>query len=163
MYTFPKDEVITKDFSLARDVPLGKAEYTYNVLIILNPKAPYETKRLKIQFLIELDAEKAAEKHGMSNVRKFIFKKHPDSGRVHVLSQDTHLFLPYDLTARRHLPFLCSSPRVDNQVENLLGPETQVKFHLEGELIYALTMEKGSHNLIPFSHTRMVIPQIYLS
>ena len=24
-------------------------------------------------------------------------------------------------------------------------------------------MEKGSHNLIPFSHTRMVIPQIYLS
>ena len=23
-------------------------------------------------------------------------------------------------------------------------------------------MEKGSHNLIPFSHTRMVIPQIYL-
>ena len=115
MYTFPKDEVITKDFSLARDVPLGKAEYTYNILIILNLKAPYETKRLKIQFLIELDAEKAAEKHGMSNVRKFIFKKHPDSGRVHVLSQDTHLFLPYDLTAHRHLPFLCSSPRADNQ------------------------------------------------
>ena len=23
-------------------------------------------------------------------------------------------------------------------------------------------MEKGSHNLIPFSHSRMVIPQIYL-
>ena len=42
-------------------------------------------------------------------------------------------------------------------------PENQVKFHLEGELIYALTMEKGSHNLIHFSHTRMVIPQIYLS
>ena len=42
-------------------------------------------------------------------------------------------------------------------------PENQVKFHLEGELIYALTMEKGSHNLIPFSHTKMVIPQIYLS
>ena len=48
LYTFPKDEVITKDFSLARDVPLGKAEYTYNVLVILNLKAPYETKRLKI-------------------------------------------------------------------------------------------------------------------
>ena len=42
-------------------------------------------------------------------------------------------------------------------------PDSQVKFHLEGELIYALTMKKGSHNLIPFSHTRMVIPQIYLS
>ena len=24
-------------------------------------------------------------------------------------------------------------------------------------------MEKGIHNLIPFSHTRMVIPQIYFS
>ena len=24
-------------------------------------------------------------------------------------------------------------------------------------------MVKGSHNVIPFSHTRMVIPQIYLS
>ena len=24
-------------------------------------------------------------------------------------------------------------------------------------------MEKGSHNLIPFSHTRIVIPHIYLS
>ena len=163
MYTFLKDEVITEDFSLARDVPLGKAEYTYNILIILNLKPPYETKRLKIQFLVELDAEKAAEKHGMNNVKKFIFKKHPDSGRVHVLSQDTYLFLPYDLTACRHLPFLCSSPRADSQEENLLGPEAQVKFHLEGELIYALTMEKGSHNLIPFSHTRMVIPQLYLS
>ena len=42
-------------------------------------------------------------------------------------------------------------------------PESQVKFNLEGELIYAITMEKGSHNLIPLSHTRMVIPQIYLS
>ena len=41
-------------------------------------------------------------------------QKHPDSGRVHVLSQDTHLFLPYDLTAHRHPPFLGSSPRVDN-------------------------------------------------
>ena len=113
MYTFPKDEVITKDFSLARDVPLGKAEYTYNILIILNSKPPYETKRLKIRFLVELDAEKAAEKYGMNNVKKFIFKKHPDSGRVHVLSQDTYLFLPYDLTAHRHPPFLCSSPRAD--------------------------------------------------
>ena len=113
--------------------------------------------------MIELDAEKAAEKHGMNNVRKFIFKKHPDSGRVHVLSQDTYLFLPYDLTAHRHLSFLCSSPRADSREENLLGPEAQVKCHLEGELIYALTMEKGSHNLIPFSHTRIVIPQLYLS
>ena len=112
-----KTKVITEDFSLARDVPLGKAEYTYNVLTILNSKAPYETKRLKIQFLIDLDAEKAAEKHRMSNVRKFIFKKHPDLGRVHILSQDTHLFLPYDLTACRHLLFLCSSPRADNQEE----------------------------------------------
>ena len=163
MYTFPKDEVITEDFSLARDVPLGKAEYTYHILIILNLKAPYETKILKIWFLIELDAEKAAEKHGMNNVRNFIFKKHPDSGKVHVLSQDTHLFLPYDLTAHRHLPFLGSSPRADNQLEYIQRPENQVKFHLEGEVMYALTMEKGSHNLIPFSHTRMVIPQIYLS
>ena len=48
LYTFLKDKVITKDFSLARDVPLGKAEYTYNILIILNLKPPYETKRLKI-------------------------------------------------------------------------------------------------------------------
>ena len=105
LYTFPTAEVITKDFSLVRDVPLGKAENTYQVLIILNSKAPYETKRLKILFLIELNVEKAAEKHGMNNVRKFIFKKHPDLGRVHVLSQDTHLFLPYDLTACKHLPF----------------------------------------------------------
>ena len=163
MYTFLKDEVITEDFSLARDVPLGMAEYTYHVQIILNSKAPYETKRLKIWFLIELDAEKAAEKHGMNNVRNFIFKKHPDSGRVHVLSQDTHLFLPYDLTTCRHPPFLGSPPRADNQLEYIQGPENQVKFYLEGELIYALTMEKGSHNLIPFSHTRMVIPQIYLN
>ena len=71
-------------------------------------------KDLRFGFLIELDVEKAAEKHGMNNVRNFIFKKHPDSGRVHVLSQDTNLFLPYDLTAHRHLPFLGSSPRVDN-------------------------------------------------
>ena len=95
---------------------MGKAEYTYHILIILNSKAPYETKRLKIQFLIELDAEKAAEKHEMNNVRNFIFKKHPDSGRVHVLSQDTHLLLPYDLTAHRHPPFLDSSPRVDKSI-----------------------------------------------
>ena len=60
---------------------------------------------------LELDVEKAAEKYGMNNVRNFIFKKHPDSGRVHILSQDTHLFLPYDLTAHRHPPFLSSSPR----------------------------------------------------
>ena len=74
MYTFLKDEVITKDFSSARDVPLGKAEYTYHVLIILHSKAPYETKRLKIQFLIELDAEKAVEKHGMNNVRNLYLR-----------------------------------------------------------------------------------------
>ena len=58
LYTFPKDEVITKDFSLARDVPLGMAKYTYHIQIILNSKVLYETKRLMIQFLIELDAEK---------------------------------------------------------------------------------------------------------
>ena len=79
----------------------GWLSYTYHVQILLNSKVPYEAKRLKIQFLIELDAEK----HGMNNVRNFIFKKHPDSGRVHILSQDTHLFLPYDLTACRHPPF----------------------------------------------------------
>ena len=42
-------------------------------------------------------------------------------------------------------------------------PENQVNYYLERELICALTMENGSHNLIPFSHTRMVLPQIYLS
>ena len=62
-------------------------------------------------------------------VRNFIFRKHPDSGRVHVLSKDTHLFLPYDLTAHRHPPFLSSSPRADNQLEYMQRPENQVKFH----------------------------------
>ena len=48
LYTFPTDEVITKDFSPARDVPLSIAKYTYTVQIILNSKPPYETKRLKL-------------------------------------------------------------------------------------------------------------------
>ena len=52
----------------------------------------------------------------MNNVRNFIFKKPPDSGKVHILSQDIHLFLPYDWTAHRHSPFLSSSPRADNQL-----------------------------------------------
>ena len=42
-------------------------------------------------------------------------------------------------------------------------PENQVNCHSDGQLIYAFTMENGSHNLIPFSHSRMVMPQIYLS
>ena len=42
-------------------------------------------------------------------------------------------------------------------------PENQVNCHLDGKLIYALTMENRSHNLIPFSHTSMVLPQIFLS
>ena len=131
---------------------MSVAKYTYNVQIILNSKAPYETKRLKIKFLVELNVEKAAEKHGKSNVKNFIFKKHPDSGRIHGMGQDAHLFLPYD-----------SSPRADNRLECMHRPENQVNYHLEGKLIYALTMENGSHNLIPFSHTRMVLPQIFLS
>ena len=114
LYTFPADELITEDFSQSRKTPFTMAKYTYHMQIILNSKVPYETRRLKIQFLVELHVEKAAEKHGMNNVRNFMFKKHPDSGRVHVLSQDTHLFLPYDLTALRHPPFLSSSPRADN-------------------------------------------------
>ena len=114
LYTFPTDEIITEDFSPARDTPLNVAKYTYNMQIILNSKAPYKTKRLKIKFLVELDMKKAAEKHGESNVENFIFNKHPDSGRIHVMCQDAHLFLPYDLTAHRHPPFLRSSPRADN-------------------------------------------------
>ena len=99
----------------------------------------------------------------MSNVKNFIFKKHPDSGRIHVMGQDNHLFLPCDLSAHRHPPFLSPSPRADNQLGYVPTFLSEVNYHLEGKLIYALTMEKGSHNLIPFSHTRMVIPQIYLS
>ena len=50
LYTFPKDEVITEDFSLARDVPLGKAEFTYNILIILNSKPHMKLKDLRFNF-----------------------------------------------------------------------------------------------------------------
>ena len=58
--------------------------------------------------------KKAAEKHGMNNVRKFkrYLRNTQIQGEFTILSQDTHLFLPYDLTAHRHLPFLGSSPRV---------------------------------------------------
>ena len=93
---------------------MSVAKYTYHVQIILNSKAPYETKRLKIKFLVELDVEKVAEKYGKNNVKNFIFKKHPDSGRIHVMGQDAHLFLSYNLTACRHPPFLRSSPQADN-------------------------------------------------
>ena len=66
-------------------------------------------------------------------LRILYLRNTPDSGRFHVLSQDTHLFLPYDLTAHRHPPFLGSSPRVDNRLEYIQGPENQVRFYLEGE------------------------------
>ena len=93
---------------------------------------------------------------GRIRLKILYLKKHPDSGRIHVMSMDLDMFLPYDLAAHRHPPFLRSSPRADNQLVYLHRPENQVYCHLDGQLIYALTMENGSHNLIPFSHSRMV-------
>ena len=98
--------------------------------------------------------EKAIEKYGKTRVKDFIFKKHPDSGRIHVMSADPNLFLPYSLTACRHPPFLSISPRADNHLLYVNRPENQVNGYLDGHLIYALTMEKGSHNLILF-HTHV--------
>ena len=86
LHTFSTDEIITEDFSPLRDVPLSMAKYTYELQVILNSKVPYETKILKKNFLVELNTEKAVEKYGKNKVKNFIFKKHPDSGKIHVMS-----------------------------------------------------------------------------
>ena len=104
LHTIPTDEIITEDFSPLRDLPLSMAKYTYKVQVILTSKVPYESKIMKIKFLVELNMEKAVEKYGKNKVKNFIFKKHPDSGKIHVVSMDLDMFLPYDLT-HRHSPF----------------------------------------------------------
>ena len=96
--------------------------------------------------------KKAAEKYGKNNVKNFIFKKHPDSGRIHIMGQDAHLFLPYDLTACRHLPSLGSSPWADNQLEYMHRPENQVNYHLEGKLICPNNGEWKSQSYSFFAH-----------
>ena len=163
---FPYVEDIHENFSLNQDEPLGIAKYVYYITTYHNAKPPFIENKTKVTFLVELNTELLMTKYEKDLVKSLIFKKHPDSGQPIVMKSDRVLSLPYDLLQYRHPPFLRSSPLADRRLKRLPPGQqySTMNTWMEDQCMYALTLEKGSHNLIPFNTTyRTVLPRLYLN
>ena len=95
-------------------------------------------------------------------------KKHPDSGQIQVLTLDKQLTLPYDILAKWHPPFVripynAVEPRIVYQTMSYPSL-TSMNRCLNRLLNYALMLEHGSHNLLPFSSTgHKIYPGTFLN
>ena len=62
--------------------------------------------------------------------------------------------LQYDMLQYRHPPFLRSSPLADRRLKRLPPGQqySTMNTWIEDQCMYAMTLKKGSHNLIPFNN-----------
>ena len=143
---------------------MGIARYEYYITMYHNAKPPFIENKTKVTFLVELNTGLLLTKY--RGLKSLMFKKHLDSGRPIVLKSNKVLSLPYDLLQYRHPPFLRSSS-LANRRRKRLPPGQQysvMNTWVEDQCMYAMTLEKGSHNLLPFSNTyRTVLPSVYLN
>ena len=131
-----------------------------------NAKPLFIENKTKVTFLVELNTELLMTKYEKDLVKSLIFKKHPDSGWPIVMKSDRVLSLLYDLLQYWHPPFLRSSPLADRRLKGLPPGQqySTMNTWIEDQCIYALTLGKGSHNLIPFNNTyRTVLSRLYLN
>ena len=138
--TFPFTEVVHEDHPNLVTENLRVTTYEYYLHVYLNSKPPYHKDIVKIIYEIELNQEKLELKYKKDNLKDYIFKKNPDSGKIKLLMTDKNLVVVNALYKHWLSPPSYITVRSEPRLYNPMRPELLVNSHINGTAIYVYVM-----------------------
>ena len=161
--TFPFTKVVHEDQPKLVTEALNATTYEYYLHVYLNSKLPYHKYIVKIVYEIELNQGGLKLKYKEDSLKDCIFKKNPNLGKIKLLMTDKNLVVVDALYKHWLSPSSYITVSSESRLCNSIRPELLVNSHINGTAIYIYDSMVSSHDLIPFSPIRAMVPQVFLN